>query len=149
MAFPVCRFSPGCLAIQVAIYVIGYTRGRRTKSDNGMDFRRTRHTAFSGDTYYHFDSDRHLPGNPSIAGKVMEQVSSNQTQPATLITSKLTVREIEVLRLIAKGLSNADISERLFLSEGTVRNHVSAILAKLDVSDRTQAAVIAIQHGLN
>lgn len=79
----------------------------------------------------------------------MEQVSSNQTQPATLITSKLTVREIEVLRLIAKGLSNADISERLFLSEGTVRNHVSAILAKLDVSDRTQAAVIAIQHGLN
>jgi DNA-binding NarL/FixJ family response regulator len=86
--------------------------------------------------------------DPSVAGKVLEQVSSHQTQPATLITSKLTEREIEVLRLIAKGLSNTDISERLFLSEGTVRNHVSAILAKLGVSDRTQAAVIAIQHGL-
>jgi NarL family two-component system response regulator LiaR len=86
--------------------------------------------------------------DPSVAGKVLEQISSRQTQPATLITSKLTEREAEVLRLIAKGLSNAAIADRLFLSDGTVRNHVSAILAKLGVSDRTQAAVIAIQHGL-
>jgi NarL family two-component system response regulator LiaR len=86
--------------------------------------------------------------DPSVAGKVLRQASSHQTQPVTLITSKLTDREIEVLRLIAKGFSNADISERLFLSEGTVRNHVSAILAKLGVTDRTQAAVVAIQHGL-
>jgi len=86
--------------------------------------------------------------DPSIAGKVLDQVSSHQTQPATLITSKLTEREIEVLSLIARGLSNADIADRLFLSDGTVRNHVSSILAKLGVSDRTQAAVIAIQHGL-
>ncbi len=86
--------------------------------------------------------------DPSVAGKVLQQVSIHQTQPATLITSKLTEREIEVLRLIARGLSNADISDQLFLSEGTVRNNVSAILAKLGVSDRTQAAVIAIQHGL-
>jgi DNA-binding NarL/FixJ family response regulator len=87
--------------------------------------------------------------DPSVAGKILERASSQQIQPATLITSKLTEREIEVLRLVARGLSNADISKRLFLSEGTVRNHVSAILAKLGVSDRTQAAVIAIQHGLN
>jgi DNA-binding NarL/FixJ family response regulator len=86
--------------------------------------------------------------DPSVAGKVLRQASSHQTQPATLISSKLTDREIEVLRLIARGLNNTDIADRLFLSEGTVRNHVSAILAKLGVSDRTQAAVIAIQHGL-
>jgi DNA-binding NarL/FixJ family response regulator len=86
--------------------------------------------------------------DPSIAKKVLDQVSSRQTQPATLVTSKLTEREVEVLRLIAKGLSNADIADRLFLSDGTVRNHVSAILAKLGVNDRTQAAVLAIQHGL-
>jgi DNA-binding NarL/FixJ family response regulator len=86
--------------------------------------------------------------DPSIAGKVLDQVSSHQTQPATSITNKLTDREIDILRLVARGLSNTDISERLFLSEGTVRNHVSAILTKLEVSDRTQAAVIAIQHGL-
>jgi NarL family two-component system response regulator LiaR len=87
--------------------------------------------------------------DPAVAGKVLRQASSHQTQPATNITSQLTDRETEVLRLIARGFSNKDISERLFLSEGTIRNHVSSILAKLGVSDRTQAAVIAIQHGLS
>lgn len=86
--------------------------------------------------------------DPSIAGKVLDQVSSHQTKAKTTLTSKLTEREIEILRLIAKGFSNADIADKLFLSEGTVRNYVSAILAKLGVPDRTQAAVIAIQHGL-
>ncbi len=86
--------------------------------------------------------------DPSVAGKVLKQVSNQSTQPLTMLTDKLTEREIEVLRLLAKGLNNKDISERLFLSEGTVRNHVSAILSKLGVSDRTQAAVIALQHGL-
>ncbi|MRR10637.1 response regulator transcription factor, partial [bacterium] len=56
--------------------------------------------------------------------------------------------EVDVLRLIARGLNNAEIAARLSLSDGTVRNHVSAILSKLDAADRTQAAVIAIQHGL-
>jgi NarL family two-component system response regulator LiaR len=86
--------------------------------------------------------------DPAVAGKVLHQAASHQTQPATLITSKLTDRETDILRLMARGLNNAAISERLFLSEGTVRNHVSTILAKLGVTDRTQAAVIAIQHGL-
>jgi DNA-binding NarL/FixJ family response regulator len=86
--------------------------------------------------------------DPAVAGKVLGQVSNRQTQSPTLITSKLTEREVDILRLLARGFSNTDIAEKLFLSEGTVRNHVSAILAKLGVSDRTQAAVIAIQHGL-
>ncbi|MFA5308663.1 MAG: response regulator transcription factor [Dehalococcoidales bacterium] len=86
--------------------------------------------------------------DPSVAGKVLRQASSHQNQPTTLITDILTERETEVLRLIARGLSNADIADKLYLSEGTVRNHVSAILAKLGVADRTRAAVLAIQHGL-
>jgi DNA-binding NarL/FixJ family response regulator len=86
--------------------------------------------------------------DPSIAGKLIHQVASNQKQPASLLTEKLTERELDVLRLIAKGFNNSDIAGQLHLSEGTVRNHVSAILEKLGVSDRTQAAVIAIQHGL-
>ncbi len=53
-----------------------------------------------------------------------------------------------MLRLLARGLNNADIAQRVYLSAGTVRNYVSAILAKLDVSDRTQAAVLALRHGL-
>jgi len=86
--------------------------------------------------------------DPAIAGKLMNQVASKQTQPASILTGKLTERELDVLRLIAKGINNSDIAVKLHLSEGTVRNHVSAILEKLGVSDRTQAAVIAIQHGL-
>ncbi|GAB4505595.1 MAG: response regulator transcription factor [Anaerolineales bacterium] len=86
--------------------------------------------------------------DPAVAGKVMAQVSSQQKQPASLLTEKLTERETDVLRLLARGLTNAEIAAQLHLSEGTVRNHVSAILEKLGVSDRTQAAVIAIQHGL-
>jgi DNA-binding NarL/FixJ family response regulator len=86
--------------------------------------------------------------DPAVAGKLLSQVANQQTQPASHITSKLTEREVDVLRLLARGLSNAYIADTLSLSEGTVRNHVSAILAKLGVTDRTQAAVIAIQHGI-
>ena len=86
--------------------------------------------------------------DPAVAGKLMSQVANNQTQPASILTDKLTERELDVLRLLAKGMTNPDIAGTLHLSEGTVRNHVSAILEKLGVSDRTQAAVIAIQHGL-
>jgi two-component system, NarL family, response regulator LiaR len=86
--------------------------------------------------------------DPAIAGKLMNQLASNQTQPASILKNKLTERELDVLRLLAKGMPNPEIAANLHLSEGTVRNHVSAILEKLNVSDRTQAAVIAIQHGL-
>ncbi|MCC6499648.1 MAG: response regulator transcription factor [Anaerolineales bacterium] len=86
--------------------------------------------------------------DPVVAGKLMNQVVSNQKQPASILAEKLTERELDVLRLLAKGFPNSEIASQLHLSEGTVRNHVSAILEKLGVSDRTQAAVIAIQHGL-
>ena len=86
--------------------------------------------------------------DPAVAGKLLNQVASKQTQPTSILTEKLTERELDVLRLIAKGINNSEIATQLHLSEGTVRNHVSAILEKLGVSDRTQAAVIAIQHGL-
>lgn len=86
--------------------------------------------------------------DPAVAGKLMNQVASKQTQPTSILADKLTERELDVLRLIAKGINNSEIAAQLHLSEGTVRNHVSAILDKLGVSDRTQAAVIAIQHGL-
>lgn len=86
--------------------------------------------------------------DPAVAGKLLTQVRDIQTQPPTRLTDQLTGREVDVLRLLAQGLTNADIAARLYLSEGTVRNHVSAILTKLQVSDRTQAAVLALQHGL-
>src|SRR5262249_35587662 len=66
----------------------------------------------------------------------------------TTVAADLSPRERDVLKWVARGLSNGQIGEKLFLSEGTVRNYVSSILAKLGVTDRTQAAVIALRHGL-
>ena len=87
--------------------------------------------------------------DPGVAGKLLEHVSTMQHQPETLITDQLTEREVDVLRLIGRGFSNSDIANRLHLSEGTVRNHVSSIFDKLEISDRTQAAILAIKHGLD
>jgi len=87
--------------------------------------------------------------DPLVAGKILDQAASKQEQPPSTLTDQLTGRERDVLRLVARGFSNAGIAESLHLSEGTVRNHVSAILARLNVSDRTQAAILAIRHGLD
>lgn len=87
--------------------------------------------------------------DPAVAGRLVEKAIDQSIQPATLVTGKLTEREIAVLRLLAGGLTNQEIARELHLSKGTVRNHVSAIFAKLEVTDRTQAALIAIRHGLN
>jgi NarL family two-component system response regulator LiaR len=88
------------------------------------------------------------PVDPNVAGKLFAQVAQGTVLPDTSIADELSEREREVLGLLARGMTNAEIAERLYLSEGTVRNYVSAILAKLNVADRTQAAVMALRHGL-
>ena len=86
--------------------------------------------------------------DPAVAGKIVQHAMQTQSKPSAGFTDRLTERELDVLKLIARGLNNADIAERLHLSEGTVRNYVSVILDKLNLTDRTQAAVYALQHGL-
>ena len=81
--------------------------------------------------------------DPEIARKVMQEFANPQP---TTPKHDLTERELEVLRLIAQGKSNKDISEELVLSEKTVKTHVSNILQKLHLSDRTQAAVYALRQ---
>ena len=88
------------------------------------------------------------PIDPSVAGKLFAQVVRGTAPPDTSIAEGLSEREREVLGLLARGMTNAEIAATLYLSEGTVRNYVSAILEKLDVADRTQAAVLALRHGL-
>lgn len=86
--------------------------------------------------------------DPSVAGKVLSSVASSPNRPSSETSYNLTEREQEILNLLAQGLSNADISHRLFLSEGTVRNYTSTLFAKLGVTDRTQAVILAFRQGL-
>lgn len=89
--------------------------------------------------------------DPTVAGRLFQHIAQQQQNPtpsSAAIVSALSDRELDVLRLLARGLSNSDIAKRLYLSEGTVRNYVSAILTKLQVADRTQAALLALRYGL-
>jgi two-component system, NarL family, response regulator LiaR len=86
--------------------------------------------------------------DPSVAGKLFTQVATRTVVRDTTLANALSERERDVLRLLAQGLTNSEIAGRLFLSEGTIRNYVSAILEKLGVSDRTRAALLAVRHGL-
>jgi two-component system, NarL family, response regulator LiaR len=85
--------------------------------------------------------------DPNIAGKVMNAVRFGAPARPDF-AAELSERELEVLRLLASGLSNAAIGDRLALAEGTVRNYVTTIFAKLDVTDRAQATALAWRHGL-
>jgi len=87
--------------------------------------------------------------DPAVAGRLMAEAAGGARSQDTKVADSLTEREVEVLRLLGRGLSNAEIAARLHLSEGTVRNHVSAVLTKLELADRTQAAIVAIRHGLD
>jgi NarL family two-component system response regulator LiaR len=83
---------------------------------------------------------------PNVTRKLMDQVA--RPTPPTPAAPDLTERELEVLRLIAKGLSNHNIAEALVISEKTVKTHVSSLLGKLSLDDRTQLAIYAIKKGL-
>ena len=88
---------------------------------------------------------------PSVTRRVIEEFvrrppPSVRTLPPEV--AELTTRELEVLRLVARGLSNAEIAKELFVSDTTVKTHVAHVLTKLDVRDRVQAVVLAYECGL-
>jgi NarL family two-component system response regulator LiaR len=94
------------------------------------------HDVYRGETSLH----------PTIARKLIQEISQPPSLPPT--DEPLTDREAAVLKLIARGLTNQEIAENLFISERTVRFHVSNILGKLHLANRTQAALYALQEGL-
>ena len=81
--------------------------------------------------------------HPEAQAALMRQAAA---PPSPL--ERLTEREVDVLNLIAQGNSNREIADTLYLTEGTVKGYVSTILSKLNVQDRTQAALLAVKHGL-
>jgi NarL family two-component system response regulator LiaR len=84
--------------------------------------------------------------HPTIARKLMREIQRPSELPAA--TEPLTEREAEVLSLVAQGLTNQEVADRLFVSERTVRTHVSSILSKLHLANRTRAALYALRKGL-
>ena len=91
--------------------------------------------------------------DPTVARKVLrefQQITTNRFAPPVEAEplERLTDREEEVIKLLAAGLANKEIAQQLSLSEGTVKNHISAILGKLHANDRTQAVLTALKRGL-
>jgi len=84
--------------------------------------------------------------HPTIARKLIRELQRPPDLPPT--EEPLTEREVEVLRFVAQGLSNQEIADRLVISERTVRTHVTNILGKLHLANRTQAALYALREGL-
>ena len=90
--------------------------------------------------------DGNTPLSPTVATRIVEEIAAGGGAPAQV--DDLTPRERDVLVLIAKGRSNKAIALELGVAEKTVKTHVSHILGKLDLTDRTQAALYAVRHGL-
>jgi DNA-binding NarL/FixJ family response regulator len=88
--------------------------------------------------------------SPSITRRLIEEFAkrSDPLRPPDTVMEALTARERETLGLVARGLSNAEIAQRLFVTEATVKSHVSSVLTKLGLRDRVQAVVFAYEHGL-
>jgi len=110
--------------------------GDHLKESDPAELERAIHQVYRGESALH----------PAIARKLLRELSS--PQGGTLGSDPLTDREVQVLRLVARGYSNAQIAAKLVISEVTVRTHMSHILGKLHLASRTQAALWALRKGI-
>jgi DNA-binding NarL/FixJ family response regulator len=96
----------------------------------------------------HFETPHLL--SPSITRRLIEDFAArtDPLEPPTALLEQITPREREVLVLVARGLSNSEIAERLVVTEATVKSHLGSILMKLNLRDRVQAVVFAYEHGI-
>lgn len=110
--------------------------GYLLKDSDPHDLVQAIHQVYRGESSLH----------PTIARKVLQELAQPPDRPPT--PDPLTEREVAVLRLMAQGLSNQEIADRLYISDATVRSHVSNILGKLHLANRIQAALYALREGL-
>jgi DNA-binding NarL/FixJ family response regulator len=117
-------------------------RGYLTKDASGAEIRQALQQVL----------DDHAVIDPAVQRHLIDAIATASPAPGPLPSSAfpdgLTPREAEVLSLIAAGLSNTEIAERLVISEGTVKSHINRLLAKIGARDRAQAVAYAYQHGL-
>ena len=114
-------------------------RGYVLKEADPQELRRAIEAAYHGEILM----------SPAIADKLLHRFSqAGEPRPAGVSFEELTARELEVLRVVAQGMSNKEIAAQLVLSEKTVKNHLSNIFVKLRVNDRTQAILRGLQRGL-
>jgi DNA-binding NarL/FixJ family response regulator len=85
---------------------------------------------------------------PTLTRRLVDRFASDRPHASTPALDRLTARELDVLRLVARGLSNAEIAAELFIGETTVKTHVARVLMKLGLRDRVQAVVVAHETGL-
>jgi DNA-binding NarL/FixJ family response regulator len=86
--------------------------------------------------------------SPGVTRRLIERFAQVGESSAPPAVDELTAREVEVLKLVARGLANAEIARELVVSEHTVKSHVAHVLRKLDLRDRTQAVILAYESGL-
>jgi DNA-binding NarL/FixJ family response regulator len=117
-------------------------RGYLTKDAGGEEIRRALRQVL----------DNHAVIDPAVQHHVVDAIaagsSAQDRRPPSPLPAGLTPREAEVLSLIATGMPNSEIAERLVVSEGTVKSHINHLLAKIDARDRAQAVTFAYQRGL-
>ncbi len=117
-------------------------RGYLTKDAGGTDIRHALRQVL----------DNHAMIDPAVQHHVIDAIATLSPAPAGRpplpLPAGLTPREAEVLSLIAAGMSNREIAERLVITEGTVKSHINHLLPKIDARDRAQAVTYAYQHGL-
>jgi DNA-binding NarL/FixJ family response regulator len=116
-------------------------RGYLTKDAGAAEIARAVHAAAAGQTLL----------DPAVQQRLLAAAADGRPEPApspASLPDELTPREAEVLRLIAAGLSNGEIAERLVISQATVKTHVNHLFAKIGARDRAQAVHYAYQHGL-
>ena len=147
----VAKHRPQVVLMDVRMPVLDGVAATRVLQEEHPEVRVIMLTTFDDDAAAHGESFL----EPSVAAKVVAEftrLSSDRGESAAqanqALVEPLSERELEVLELIATGASNREIANQLFIAEGTVKNHVTSILGKLEVRDRTQAALKAREAGI-